>query len=60
MQLSDDALDRFIKLWAEVYGEQLDRAEAREIAVRLVQFYRVIGRFPPTEPAGAQTGHEAV
>lgn len=60
MTMSDQRLEEFIALWEQAYGEQLTAGEARPIATLLVQFYRLIMRPLPTEPAPpSQTEREA-
>ena len=39
--------DEFIAIYAEEYGVQLSREEARPIAANLVNLYRLISRPPP-------------
>lgn len=54
MVLSDTSLNEFVAIYAEEYGEQLSREEARPIATNLVNLFRLISRPPPNEVA-AQT-----
>ena len=49
MAISDASLDEFIAIYAEEYGEQLSREEARPIATNLVNLFRLISRPPPNE-----------
>ena len=49
MILSDTSLDEFIAIYAEEYGEQLSREEARQVATRLLTFVRLISEDPPTD-----------
>ena len=49
MVLSDASLDEFIAIYAEEYGEQLSREEARPIATRLLTFIRLISNDPPPD-----------
>ena len=49
MALSDASLDEFIAIYAEEYGEQLSREEARIVAMRLLTFVRLISNDPPKD-----------
>ena len=49
MALSDASLDEFIAIYAEEYGDQLSREEARPIATNLVNLFRLISCPPPNE-----------
>jgi hypothetical protein len=49
MQLSDEDLREFITLYAQEFGEQLEIAEAREIATRLIDLYTILMRRLPEE-----------
>ena len=49
--MSDPRLEEFIALWEQVYGERLTAGEARPIATRVVQFYRLIMQPLPAELA---------
>ncbi|HXW21298.1 MAG TPA: hypothetical protein VEK14_00140 [Rhodomicrobium sp.] len=50
MQLSDQAIQEFIRRYREAYGEELPLAEARDMASRLVALYEVLSRPLPAEP----------
>ena len=49
MAISDASVDEFIAIYAEEYGEQLSREEARPIATNLVSLFRLISRAPQNE-----------
>ena len=42
MQLSDQHIDEFIKLYEKHYGVVLDRAEAEEKGMELCNFIRIV------------------
>jgi hypothetical protein len=47
MRISDGALDEFIAIYKEEFGEELSRADALEIASNLIMIYRCISRKLP-------------
>ena len=47
MRISDDALEEFIALYKEEFGEDIDLAHARELAQRVVTLYRLLRRKLP-------------
>lgn len=49
MILSDASLDEFIAIYAEEYGEQLSREEARAAAMRLLTFVRLMSDDSPMD-----------
>jgi len=49
MQISDDRLREFTKLYADEWGEELSLEEARIMASRLVNFYIQVARRLPSE-----------
>jgi hypothetical protein len=51
MQLSDAAIQEYIRLYREDFGEELSIGEARVIATRLVTLYEVLCRPVPEENA---------
>ena len=51
MAVSDESLDEFINLYANEFGVQLTRAEARPIATNLVNLYRMVMQPPPNPGA---------
>ena len=55
MQISDEALEEFIRLYQEAFGETITLAEAREMARRLVHLYKILLRPLPGE-RGRQDG----
>lgn len=44
MRISDEALNEFIGLYKEEFGEEIDRAQASEMAFRLVTLYERLAR----------------
>jgi hypothetical protein len=57
MDITDAELDDFIVRWENAFGARLTRAEAREEAERLLNFFRLISRplpegfKPPSVPS---------
>jgi hypothetical protein len=47
MRISDQALNEFIKLYKEEFGDDLGRAEATEMAHRTLALHRLLTRKPP-------------
>ncbi len=47
MRISDEALDQFIEIYKEEFGEEMARAEAAEMATRLVALYKLLARPLP-------------
>ncbi len=61
MIIPDDRLDDFIDRYERVYGERLSREEARPVATRVLDLYRLITQPLPDEAtAPEQTVHEAI
>jgi len=67
MRISDQALDEFIELYREEFGDDLGRAEATEMAHRALALHRLLTRNPPntsmanleiTQPAQGQLPSE--
>lgn len=55
MRITEKRLDAFMDRWELVFIERLSREEARRIATRLVNFYRLIVRAaPPAAPLAAE------
>lgn len=44
MQISDEALDEFIQIYKKEFKKKLARAEAREMASRLLTLYELLVR----------------
>ncbi len=56
MQLTTEALDRFIIIYEREFGETITRDEAAALAGRLVHLYRLFLRpLPPARGAGAKS-----
>lgn len=53
MGITNERLDEFIDRWERTFSERLSREDARSIAARLVNFYRLISR---PVPAAASLG----
>ena len=49
MHISDEALDEFIAIYKEEFRETLTKAEASEMASRLVTLYELLARKLPNE-----------
>ena len=49
MQISDKALDEFIKIYSAEFGQDVDRKEALEMAQRVFSLYRLLTRRLPKE-----------
>lgn len=48
MQISDEDLEEFREIYREEFGKEIDRAEALEMATRLILLYEIImKRLPP-------------
>jgi hypothetical protein len=54
-QLSRQAIDEFKAIYRDEFGNDLSEDEVREIALRLLRFFRVLGEplsnDPPGQPA---------
>ena len=48
MQIPDDALDAFIKIYKKEFKQKISREEAREMATNLLTLYRLLSRPLPT------------
>ena len=42
MEITDQALDEFITLWRQSYGEDIDRERARHYASQLLQLLQAV------------------
>jgi hypothetical protein len=42
MRITDKAIDEFVELYKEEFDEDIDRAEASEIAFRLMTLYEAL------------------
>lgn len=49
MQISDEAVSEFMRIYKEEYGEELSRGEADEMASRLVTLYGLLMKKLPNE-----------
>ena len=49
MRISDRALDEFIELYREEFGEEIGRSEASEMAFRLATLYELLAKQRPGE-----------
>lgn len=47
--IPDAALDEFIAIYKEEFGEEIGRADADEMASRLVMLYALLGRKLPEQ-----------
>lgn len=60
MRITDEALDEFIELYKEEFGEEISRSEASEMAFRLVTLYGALVRgLPIRSPTEQQSDHLA-
>lgn len=63
MHISDDVLDEFIEIQRKEFKEKLTRAEAIEMASRLLTLYELLARKLPNEtiqhPKPRDKGDEA-
>lgn len=61
MIIPDDSLDDFIDRYERAYGERLSREEARPIATRVLDVYRLITQPLPGGPSPlGQSNPEAI
>lgn len=51
MQISDEDLEEFMRLYTAEFGEALSKAEASEIAGRFVDLYTLLAEPLPSEQA---------
>ena len=49
MKVSEEALDDFIRIYKEEYGEELSRAEASEMTFRLLTLYELLAKHKSHE-----------
>jgi hypothetical protein len=49
MQISDEAIDEFIRIYKKEFKNQLDRKEASEIASRVIVLYQLLAKKLPNE-----------
>jgi hypothetical protein len=54
MRISDKALDEFIEIYRDEFAEEINRAEATEMAHRVLAFYRLLRRKLPNGYPEAQ------
>jgi hypothetical protein len=54
VRITEQALDEFIKLYAEEFGETLSVDEAREVASNLLELYTLLLRRTPKEQAAME------
>ena len=55
MQISDEDLEEFRRLYTAEFGDELSKAEASEIAGRFVDLYTLVAEPLPSEQEGAAT-----
>jgi hypothetical protein len=67
MRITDQALDEFMELYKEEFGEELGRSEASEMAFRFVTLYEALATrlpddrqaaMPPDEPPHQAIGFQ--
>jgi hypothetical protein len=56
MRISDKAVDEFIQIYREEFGEELDRSDASEMAFRLVTLYEALVKRLPSDARPRSTG----
>ena len=49
MQLSDEAVKRYIQIYKDEFGEELKPTEVHEIAARMLAFYDLMSRPLPRD-----------
>jgi len=49
MKIPDEALNEFIEIYREEFGEDISRAEAGEMASRLLKLYELLSGKLPNE-----------
>lgn len=49
MQISDERIDEFRRIYKEAYGEEIDVGESRLMALRLIILYRLLMQLSPDE-----------
>ena len=49
MQISDEDLNRLVKIYKDEFGEELSRGDAEEMASRLVTLYELLIKKLPNE-----------
>lgn len=54
MRITDEALEEFIKLYAEEFGETLSADEAREVGSNLLELYLLLIQLTPKEQAAME------
>lgn len=50
MRIPEEALNEFIELYEEEFGEKIDRTEATGMAHSLLALCRLLARKPPVRP----------
>lgn len=54
MRIPDEELDEFIEIYKEELSEDISRAEATEMASRLLTLYQLLSRKLPSEHSVSQ------
>jgi hypothetical protein len=49
MRINDTALDEFIQIYREEFGDEINRSDASEMAFRLVTLYETLSRRLPSD-----------
>lgn len=52
-RIPDAGLDELVAIYKEEFGEDINRADAHELASRLVMFYALLSRKPPELKRGS-------
>ena len=61
MNITDEALDEFIAIYKEEFGEEINWAEANEMASSLLTLYgRLARKLPLIKPTQPSDGHPPI
>jgi hypothetical protein len=55
MRISDKALEEFIEIYKEEFGEEIERQEAAELAQSVLMLYQVLSKKPPGKRVSSST-----
>lgn len=58
MKIPDEALNEFIEIYREEFEEDIDRAEASQMASRLLKLYELLSRKLPNENTSHPKPHD--
>ena len=60
MRISGEAMDDFIKIYREEFGEEVDRKEANAMAQRVLTLYDLITRKLPKAPSSTPVSMQPI